>query len=1133
MTKPAARIAVPAPAVARSTDSAGPGPAPAIAGPAAADPRFRRLLADVQRGAHRHRSHPTAATRAAEAQAAAASPANEAVAVAAATRVDELRAAPTPAPRTDGFLALLRAAIARAMPQTQGDSEKFLAGGEPQHISAAVRGGVQRCQHDAAGPLTDTAAAPLAPGSPARAPTPIPDDPRPPSANLDLHDAVPPPRPAPAVSQQHVADAADARIRAADLTPDQLRKANDPRFSAVLAARRDVDARVAASPGRFRGAEQRTAAATISRAAADARVQLAAMAGVRERSSAAVKSRQQLARERDEQRRKAVTDHVEAIYATTRTRVELGLSTLEADVTAAFDTGLTAALADLQAWTAAELGRWKDERYAGLAGKARWVADLFRPVTPEARQILERGKTRFGAAMDVVAVRVAGLVDARLAAARSEIQQGQADIATYVAALPADLKAVGKAAEGALQARFKELEDGVDAKKQALAETLAGKYREAAERADAELEQIAAENDGAFKALSDRVGATLQIVAGFEARLTSILRKGRETVRRILADPIGFLANLVAAVKGGLRAFVSNLGAWLHKGLAAWLFASLAGAGVTMPADLSLASIFKLVMELLGITYAKIRARAVKLVGEPAVKSVETLADFVAVFVKGGAAALWTHLKDRLSELKTTVLDALVAWIRETIITRAVTKIVALCNPAGAFIQACIAIHDLVMFVVERAGQIMAFVEAVLNSVHNIATGAIDGAIQWIEQALGRTVPLVIGFFARLIGLGGISQKIVSIVKKVQSSVDKALDWLIEKLVASLKKLVKSHPDEKGKDETIDLPVAMTGVTHTLSFASDGELTLASAKAKLSAKLGKAINRAKAEDPPASDRITALEKLLTSALKAEEDLEKAAKKTQRKTILDPLVVQIVDYAVKFGVKDIEAILGYPGPKVGTYAKMTAAAAEEVMPDKTTREAHHVPPVALGKLLAEELRTAGQDLSGSGANLVEAADALDSGTANGAGKLPAVLVHRHTHRIGSNLARIHGSGLKPALLALLEKQMKHFTLDNLTTTDDNKELTVKPGKPAFRRQLQRIASRNPHNFESIKQALKTSARAIVGEFYDHVEAQAIGAVKLALDASVVDGPPEKRTDAVDKLKKDARPIWEKLLSPIWE
>ena len=47
-----------------------------------------------------------------------------------------------------------------------------------------------------------------------------------------------------------------------------------------------------------------------------------------------------------------------------------------------------------------------------------------------------------------------------------------------------------------------------------------------------------------------------------------------------------------------------------------WLFGKLAKAGIQMPESLNLKGILTLVMQVLGLTYANIRARAVGILGK-------------------------------------------------------------------------------------------------------------------------------------------------------------------------------------------------------------------------------------------------------------------------------------------------------------------------------------------------------------------------------------------------------------------------------------------------------------------------------------------------------------------------------------
>ncbi|MGB8382724.1 MAG: hypothetical protein WCG47_16020, partial [Dermatophilaceae bacterium] len=111
-------------------------------------------------------------------------------------------------------------------------------------------------------------------------------------------------------------------------------------------------------------------------------------------------------------------------------------------------------------------------------------------------------------------------------------------------------------------------------------------------------------------------------------------------------------------------------------------------------------------------------------------------------------------------------------------------------NPAGAFIKACKMIYDVVMFFVERAAQIKEFVDAVLDSVESIAAGGVGAVAAKIEDTLGKLVPILIGFLASLLGLGGISDKIKKILEMVQKPVMKVVDWVIGKAVGIGKRLI-------------------------------------------------------------------------------------------------------------------------------------------------------------------------------------------------------------------------------------------------------------------------------------------------------------------------------------------------------
>jgi hypothetical protein len=180
--------------------------------------------------------------------------------------------------------------------------------------------------------------------------------------------------------------------------------------------------------------------------------------------------------------------------------------------------------------------------------------------------------------MDRLIDRVANLVESRLARPRPRSNSGQAQIKAYVAGLPANLRATGDAAAKAVGDRFTELAQSIDAKKDELASSLAQKYKEAFDKADEALKAMQDENKGLLQQFAEKLGEVVKALQEFKAKLMAI-RKGQEAIQLILDDPIAFLGNLIAAVKGGFNAFVGNIWTHLKAGFMKWLFGSLAGDG--------------------------------------------------------------------------------------------------------------------------------------------------------------------------------------------------------------------------------------------------------------------------------------------------------------------------------------------------------------------------------------------------------------------------------------------------------------------------------------------------------------------------------------------------------------------------
>jgi hypothetical protein len=391
--------------------------------------------------------------------------------------------------------------------------------------------------------------------------------------------------------------------------------------------------------------------------------------------------------------------------------------------------------------------------------------------------------------MDAVISKVADVVGAGLTGARARIAQGKAEVAKYVAQLPQDLQKVGKEAEEKLSGQFEQLTADVDSKQSELVDTLAHKYVEARDALDSRIDEMKAANRGLVDKALDAVVGVVKTILQLKNLLLGVLAKAADVIGDIITDPIGFLGKLIDGVKAGLSRFVGNIASHLKEGLMGWLFGALGSAGIELPKTFDFQGILGLVLQILGLPYRSIRARVVKLVGEKVVGRLERTVDVFKILVTEGVAGLWKWIKDKVGDLEDLVLGQIKTFIIEKVIKAGITWLIAFLNPAAAFIKACKAIYDIVMFLIERGSEIMDFVRSILDSVGAIAKGAIGIVAEKVESSLAKALPLAISFLASLLGLGGISEKIHGIIKKVQAPINKAVDVVVMGAVKGAKKL--------------------------------------------------------------------------------------------------------------------------------------------------------------------------------------------------------------------------------------------------------------------------------------------------------------------------------------------------------
>ena len=267
------------------------------------------------------------------------------------------------------------------------------------------------------------------------------------------------------------------------------------------------------------------------------------------------------------------------------------------------------------------------------------------------------------------------------------------------------------------------------------------------------------------------------------------IRRAGGAFRSIIRNPVGFVRNLVRAGQMGLRAFATNFLTHLRTSLINWLTGTMSGAGVYIPQAFTLREILKFILSVLGLTWQNIRTKLVRAVGETAVRAMESGFELVRTLVTEGPAAAWRKIVEGIQNLRDMVIEQIMSFVQSRIVQAAITRLVSMLSPAGAFIQAIIATYNTIMFFVERMRTIIQVAMSFVNSMAAIAAGNLGAAARRVESTMAGLLTLVISFLARIAGLGRVADAVSRIIDRVRQPIDRALDRVVAWIVRQARRL--------------------------------------------------------------------------------------------------------------------------------------------------------------------------------------------------------------------------------------------------------------------------------------------------------------------------------------------------------
>jgi hypothetical protein len=314
-----------------------------------------------------------------------------------------------------------------------------------------------------------------------------------------------------------------------------------------------------------------------------------------------------------------------------------------------------------------------------------------------------------------------------------------------------------------------------------------------------------------------------------------------------------------------------------------------------MPKEFSPRALFTFALQLMGITWPRVREILVKHVGEKNVAIIEAAWELISVLIERGPEGLVEMVKERLSPevLVQSILEAAVEYIVETLIKQVVVRVIGMLNPVGAVAQAIDLIYRVCAWVFRNAARIFRFVETVVNGMADVIAGNVAGLAKAVERSLASLIPPVIDFLAGLAHLEDLPSEVAARITKFQAQVLQVMDLIIGTIVERVQAMLKSlglggEKDKKGADsgdEELGTTVRFTaaGKSHRVwveTAGTDATLMVASVPESIESKIAEWRGRVSAGEPQddalRAEASTTLGNLETVANEANEEGDRLA-----------------------------------------------------------------------------------------------------------------------------------------------------------------------------------------------------------------------------------------------------------------
>ena len=641
------------------------------------------------------------------------------------------------------------------------------------------------------------------------------------------------------MDKEHDADSLDKVMKANNLSDSQLADSNEPQFLKTLSEKQSAQKELCKVPSQLKKSENNILQKDKKDAQKDLSSGLNMIHFHKGKDFKEVDAGKKNVKSEEETRLENYYKDIKRIYSETDTNVTTSLKQLETDVTDKFQSAIDDAFKIFKEnvtdrldyyydWHIVKRDYEKEDKITRMLNSPI-ESEIFKlqikqatllPNSPERKQIEKRiaqlqgskrkliidkifdeEKATFVGALNKSIDEIAIMVSDGLNDAKNKIAEGKTKLDNAYNGLSDENKKKAKEATDDFRAKFDDLTQKVNDKEADLVESLSKQYVESTSKLKKTFEDIRAEAalhwwERAWRKIKE----VATIIYNLGKLLLNILVKAVSVIGDILAHPIRFVENLIDGIGTGFSNFKRRIGDHLRNVIFKLIIGSVP-EGLKLPDTWDAKGIFGFVLEFFGFSKENIRKQAVDKFGEPVVIQLEKAFDLFIIFKNEGFSGLWNHVKEKIGDLKSQIIEEAKTFFKESILEAAVEFLLSALTPVSGFIKACKSIIGIVTFFIKNLVKLAELLNSIMDSVVDIAKGNIQNAALKVEDALEKLIVIGIKFLAALVGinLDKIQSKISRIINAIRSPVNRVINWFLDKAEAFARKSGILKLIEKGK----------------------------------------------------------------------------------------------------------------------------------------------------------------------------------------------------------------------------------------------------------------------------------------------------------------------------------------------